>query len=354
MAKKNEEFLFGDQFTNYIKSMIPGAHSASGGSEIVCRCRYCEDSRDPNHGHMYIKVPQQHDDPILFHCFKCQTSGVLDSRTLMEWGIYDPEIAIATDKINKAAAKSNKFTGYNREWYPFANHVYDTELAQRKVQYINNRIGTNLTVFDCMSLKIILNLYDALNFNGIQSYTRHPNIIQQLNDNFLGFLSLDNNFVNMRRLCDEGVVYDTIDKRYINYNIHDKKDNTEKMYIVPTQLDLTNPRRIDIHIAEGPFDILSIKYNLKHDNPNAIFAAITGSGYRGLVMHLITTFKLFYFNLHVYPDNDKYGSNSMIEGLLELIRPYGASLYEHRNVSPGEKDFGVHPSRIIEKVYHHF
>jgi len=126
------------------------------------------------------------------------------------------------------------------------------------------------------------------------------------------------------------------------------------MYIVPTQLDLTDPNKINIHIAEGPFDILSIKYNLRSDEKNSIFAAITGSGYRGLVMHLITTFKLFYFNLHVYPDNDKFGSSTMIDSLLELIRPYGAMLYEHRNISPGEKDFGVHPSRIVEKIYTHF
>ena len=334
--------------------MIPGAHEASGGKEIVCRCRYCPDSTDPNHGHMYISVPQESDDPILFHCFKCQTSGVLDSRTLMDWGIYDPIIGVNADKIISKASRSKKFVGYNREWYPFINYVQDKQLAAQKLAYINNRLGTNLTEADCMKQKIILNLREALDRNRIQQYTRHPNIVQQLNDNFVGFLSLDNNFVNMRRLCREGVVYDSIDKRYINYNIHGKKDNTEKMYVMPTVLDLTIPMKVNIHVAEGPFDILSIRYNLRQNESDfSIFAAVTGSGYRGLVMHLINTFKIFYFDLHVYPDNDKFGDTRMVEELNYLISPYGATLYEHRNIYPGEKDFGVSLSNIDERVYIH-
>lgn len=347
-------FPFGSQFVDYIKAMISGAHEASGGKEIVCRCRYCPDSTDPNHGHMYISVPQEADDPILFHCFKCQTSGVLDSRTLMDWGIYDPIIGVNADKIISKASRSKKFVGYNREWYPFINYVQDKQLADQKLAYINNRLGTNLTEADCMRQKIILNLREALDRNRIQQYTRHPNIVQQLNDNFVGFLSLDNNFVNMRRLCREGVVYDSIDKRYINYNIHGKKDNTEKMYVMPTVLDLTIPRKVNIHVAEGPFDILSIRYNLRQNESDfSIFAAVTGSGYRGLVMHLINTFKIFYFDLHVYPDNDKFGDTRMVEELNYLISPYGATLYEHRNIYPGEKDFGVSLSNIDERVYIH-
>ena len=347
-------FMFGEDFSNFIKAMIPGAHEASGGKEIVCRCRYCPDSTDPNHGHMYISVPQDQDDPILFHCFKCQTSGLVDSRTLMDWGIYDPTIGVAADKIIARASKTKKFLGYNRTWYPFVNYVANKQLAAKKLKYINQRLGTSITESECMKQKIILNLWDALDRNRIQEYTRHPNIVQQLDEHFVGFLSLDNNFVNMRRICDSGIVYSSIDKRYINYNIHGKKDNTEKMYVMPAVLDLTIPRKVNIHIAEGPFDILSIRYNLRKDESDySIFAAVTGSGYKGLVMHFINTFKIFYFDLHVYPDNDKFGDNRMVEELNYLISPYGATLYEHRNTSPGEKDFGVPLNRINEKIYIH-
>lgn len=348
----NKNFIFGQQFIDYIKTMIPGAHEVSGGTEIVCRCRYCPDSRDPNHGHMYIKVPQESDDPILFHCFKCQTSGALDSRTLLDWGIYDPNIAVTIDKINKKAAKSNKFIGYTKDWYNFYNYISNPQLAQSKVDYINNRLGTSLTINDCIQDKIVLNLSDCLNAMNLQ-YTRHPNIVNQLNQYFVGFLSLDNNFVNLRRMCNEGIVYNGIDKRYINYNIHGKKDNTEKMYILHSNVDLTSPKRIQIHIAEGPFDILSIKHNLRSNEPNSIYAAITGSGYKGLIMHIINTFQIFYFDLHVYPDNDDMGSKDMINELIDIVDPFNATLYEHRNLFPGEKDFGVPLYRINETIITH-
>lgn len=355
MAKKKEQFVFGGQFAEFIKTMMPGAKFASGNTELICRCQYCRDSDDPTHGHMYIHIPQADDDPPMFHCFKCQTSGIVDSRTLIDWGLFDPVMGVEVDKVTKKASKNAKYKGYNRTWYPFQNGVYDRILAQKKVDYINQRIGTNLTISDCLNEKIILNLKDAVDYN-IQiknienNYTRHPNIIQQLNDNFVGFLSLDNNFVNLRRICDKGIVYEGIDKRYINYNIHDKKDNTEKMYIIPTSVDLSNPYPVEIHIAEGPFDILSIKHNLRY-NDNGIFAAVTGSGYKGLVMHLISTFQIFYFNLHVYPDNDDFGDMRHMNEVYNIIKPYGGKMFIHKNMVEGEKDFGVPLNRIKEVIY---
>jgi len=345
---KKEDFLFGDRFTEYIMTMIPNARLASGGKEIVCKCKYCMDSLDPTHGHMYIKVPQDKSDAPVFHCFKCQTAGVLDSRTLIEWGIYDPVIGTEIDKINKTAAKSKKNVGYNRDWYQLFNHVDDYNLAHKKLNYINQRLGTDLSIETCLKEKIIFNLEDVLRYNKIDTFTRNPNIIHQINDNFVGFLSLDNNFINFRRICEEGIVYESIDKRYINYNIHGKLDNTEKMYVLPATIDLTNPYPVDIHIAEGPFDILSIKYNLRGCS-NGIYAAITGSGYKGLVKHIITNFEIFNFTLHMYPDNDALGDLRAMEEIYNMIKPYSAQMYIHRN--EGEKDFGVPMDRIHEQIY---
>ena len=346
------------EFVQFIKSVFPRAQVVSGGSEIVTRCMYCEDSKDPNHvGHMYIKIPKNDNDTILFHCFKCQTSGILNSRTLLDWGIYEPRMAVELDKVYKSSlVHSSKYgnivhDGYR---YPYVhNEIFNRDLAAIKLQYINNRIGANLTFDDCKREKIILNLGEYISQNGA-SYTRHQNIVQQLNDCFVGFLSLDNNFVNLRKICSDGLVYESIDKRYINYNIHGKNDNTEKMYVLPATLDLTLPIKIPIHIAEGPFDILSIKYNLrKKDNDYGIFAAATGSGYKGLLRYIISTFQIYYFDLHIYPDNDKYGNSKMVDELVHISRPFGSNVYEHRNICPGEKDFGVPPDRIVEKIYLH-
>lgn len=345
-------YEFGNQFTQFILSIFPTAKIVSNGREICTRCMYCSDSKDITHGHLYIHIPQDKDDAPTFHCFKCQTSGLITSKTLIEWGVYNPEIGNETDKIIKNASKNNKFKGYNSIRYPFYNCVYNTDLAYKKLEYIKNRIGIELSIEECMRQKIILNLKDVLDYpyNGINQYTRHPNIIQSLNDNFVGFLSLDNNFVNLRRICEEGILYKGIDKRYVVYNIHNKIENTEKMYIMPITLNLTKPEKVQIHIAEGPFDILSIKYNLRR-NEEGIFAAITGSGYLGFIVHLIINYEIFFFDLHVYPDNDELGSDNMMNKIKDFIKPYGANLYIHRNTMIGEKDFGVPVNKIKETIY---
>lgn len=337
---------FKELFVNYIKSYIPDSSVVSGGSEIVCHCRYCSDINS-QHGHLYIKIPDNNTPP-LFHCFKCQTSGVLDSKIMIEWGIYNPEIGIELDKISKQ--KSRGYSGYNDTKLQLYPSVHDICLANTKLAYLNNRLGTLLTINDCTKNKIVLNLKDTLDYNSIYTYTRHSQIVNQLNTFFIGFASLDNNFVNLRRICDNGIVYKTIDTRYINYNIYGKNNNTEKMYVLPANINLNSPEKINIHVAEGPMDILSIRYNLRK-NGSDIFMAVTGSGYKGAILHLINKYSIFYFNLHLYPDNDKYGD--IIEDIYNVIYPYGATLYEHRNVYPGEKDFGVPIERIFENIVIH-
>ena len=350
MSMNNKDII--DNITNKILYSFPSSKITSGGKEICMKCLYCSDSIKSNHGHMYIHIPQNDDDVFMFFCFKCQVSGIINSKTLIEWGIYSPEIGSEVDKLVKNASKNNKFKGFASIHYPLYNNVFNIPLANTKLQYIKDRIGVSLTIEECLKQKIILNLKDVLEYryNNITQLTRHPNIVQALNDNFVGFLSLDNNFVNLRRICPEGLLYKGIDKRYINYNIHGKMDNTEKMYVMPINIDLTIPKRIQIHIAEGPFDILSIKYNLRK-NEEGIFAAVTGTSYLGFIIHLIINYEIFFFDLHIYPDNDKHGSDDVMRSIKDFIKPYGASLYIHRNNSIGEKDFGVTPDRINEIIY---
>lgn len=338
------------KFVDFIKSNIPEAKIVSGGREILCRCRYCPDSRDHSHAHMYIHIPQDKGDISTFNCFKCHMSGIVTSRTLSEWGLYDPMVGDILDNIYKYASNHNYTKGYNIQRYKFNNFTYNTQLATIKLNYLNSRLGLNLNIQDCIENKIILNLKDGLNATYINKYTRDPNIINQLNDNFIGFLSMDNNYVNLRRICDKGKVYSSIDKRYINYNIHDKRDNTEKYYVLPCNIDLNNPYPIDIHIAEGPMDILSIYHNLRNKTPG-IYGSINGSGYMGMIMHLICDLKIFYFNLHIYPDNDESGSNDIIYDISNKLSIfYGSNIYIHRNVYHGEKDFGVPLNRINESI----
>lgn len=342
-------FEFSQEFINYFKSIFPVCNVVSGRTELCMRCLYCPDSSDPNHGHFYIHIPQGPDDPALFNCFKCHTTGLLDSRRLIEWGIYDQYIGTELDKIAKKASILGKTKGYNRVIYRFSNIVFDENLANLKLKYIQHRIGNNISFQDCLKDKVVFNMNDVLKYNKVDRLTRHPNIVDQMNQYFVGFLSVDNNFVNLRRMVKEGIVYEGIDKRYVNYNIHDKKDNTEKYYMLPCNINLLSPIPVQVHLAEGPFDILSIKYNLRNQS-QGIYGAITGSGYLQMVRWLMSSYKLYRFELHLYPDNDKFGDIRKMMDIKQYLTPYNIPVYIHKNTFAGEKDFGVPIERINESV----
>lgn len=340
------------KYKEFLLSAIPTAKPASGGTFINCRCFNCPDSSNPKSKHFYIAIPQTEDEPSWYYCHKCHCSGLVTHKTLIEWGIYDENIAInLTDYNKKCSTKSKNSKYYDRSVYNlFNSKTIDNNISRIKLNYINNRLGYNFTYEELRKLKIVLNLNDILRQNNITKLTRDINIVNQLDINFLGFISIDNAFLNMRKLCDDGKVYQSIDKRYINYKIFDKFDTSERFYTIPTEIDLNIPERLKIHIAEGPFDILSIYKNLRHEE-RGIYTSVAGSNYSGLALYFLQMFKLPYVEFHFYPDNDKYGSNDAMNRVANILRPIQAPIYIHRNLYPGEKDFGVSLSNIKESIY---
>ena len=340
-----------EEYKEFLMSAIPSARPASGGRFIQCRCFECGDSRDPTHAHMYIAIPQADDEVSWAYCHKCQMHVVMSPYILTKWGLYSTEASKYLAEHNKqcySAPKNRKYL--DRDIYRLSNNfVTDCRESELKLKYINNRLGTNIDYAEALSKKIVLNLGDVLGSNYITEYTRDPGIVKQMNDYFVGFISSDNAFVNMRKIVRDGIVYKSIDKRYIRYNIFGKYDNTEKFYIIPTQVNVASPERLKINVAEGEFDALSVYYNLRKD-PSQVYMAIGGSGYVGLMRYILTKLKLYYIELHLYPDNDKTGLEEL-DYIKELLYPYGIPIYVHRNVKDKEKDFGVTPDRIIESVY---
>lgn len=339
------------KYSDYLLSVIPSAKPASGGKVINCRCFECPDSLDPKSKHFYISIPQSNDEPSLYYCHKCHCSGVVTYNKLIEWGIYNEQIAISLANHNKiCSSKPANSKYYNRSVYRLQNtYMRNNPNIEVKINMINNRLGCNFTYQELQKLKISLDLEGLLYENHIQKLTRDSRIVSQLSANFIGFISIDNAFLNMRRLCTEGLVNQSIDKRYINYKIFDKFDTSERFYTIPTEIDLSIPERTKIHIAEGPFDILSVYKNIRKEE-RGIYTSIAGSNYMGIAMYFLSMFKLPYVELHYYPDNDKYGSNERMIRIADLLKPIRAPFYVHRNMFPGEKDFGVSPNKIEESI----
>lgn len=332
-----------EAYANFLLNTIPNAHYASGKKEICCRCMECG-KKD----HMYISIPYKPKEPSKYYCHKCHASGYVTTKKLLYWGIFDPNIGnmLITHNRDIDIQINNDFYIHSLSHY----NISYNQLSEWKLHLINQRLGTNLFFEDIIEKKIILNLWDLLNENRIQKLTRDPRVINALNDNFLGFLSINNGFVNLRRLCEEGKLYKGIDKRYINYSIFDDVENSLRFYTIPNAINTLEPRRLPIHIAEGPFDVLSIYYNLRNQDNFGIYTSVSGSNYLGIIKYFLNIMKFNYIELHLYPDNDKYGSDDVMEYIASVISPFMIPLYIHRNVMSNEKDFGVHPGRIRESI----
>lgn len=340
------------QYRDHLLKMIPSASIASGGKVINCRCFFCPDSRNPSNKHMYISIPQTPTEPSLYYCHKCHASGVVTYKNLIEWEIYDEVVALDLIEHNNNCSKHPRLNNkYMNKSHYIVNSVTttDNDISRIKLDYINKRIGYNFSYEELRALKIILNLKDLMKDNHIVDNTRDINIIDQLDINFLGFLSIDNAFLNMRRVCDEGLVIKSIDKRYINYKLFDKYDTSERFYTIPSRIDVCSSNRIKIHVAEGPFDILSIYKNVRYEEPG-IYTCIAGSNYKGIAMYFLEMYKLPYVEYHFYSDNDKFGSLDKMRSIANYLRPLNIPIYIHKNIYEGEKDFGVPKNRIIESI----
>lgn len=339
-----------NEFVDYILSRMERAKLASGNSVINCRCPECGDSIHKTSAHFYINVPDGK-TPLLYYCHKCNSGGIISYKKLIEWDIYTPEAAQFVYEYGLITEKNSKAKKYNNRTVYNIRHTITSMnvISEIKRRYICDRVGIDMSYKELASLKIIINLWDLLKENGINHLTRDKNIVDQLNQYFIGFLSIDNAFLNMRRTCDDGIVYKSIDKRYINYSLLDKKDTNQRFYTIPTCVDISAPGRIKLHISEGPFDILSVYINLRNREPG-IYTCVAGNNYISVIMYFLVELRLPNLELHFYPDNDRYGTIDRMRSIIDKIPDKTIPAYVHMNNKEGEKDFGVPRNRINEAI----
>ena len=342
--------LIGQNFINAIKSIIPTAKVASGGREIVIRCPFCGDSKNLRHAHFYMSVPQSQEDISFYQCKRCPNHGIVSDELLRKIGCNDSNIIIEITKHNTEVLSLPKYKSLKKiNIYPLRWDLIRQDASnQNKLNYINTRIGANFSLFDLYKLKIFLNLYDIIVTNKLE-LTRHQDICDSLDKYFIGFISYDNSYCGLRKITDQEL-YQSVNKRYINYSLINKTDDRKNFYIIPTQINILDPLPVKIHIAEGQFDILSIYYNLNKCNKyQSIYIACGGKSYSQATEFILEETGIVNYELHYYPDKDVsdqeflYGTQSKIQLLI-------SNIFIHRNIYNGEKDFGVPINRINEVV----
>ena len=338
---------FSEDFKQFLLSTFPDARPASGGKEVVMKCRFCGDKRDPRSKHLYISLG--HDNkPTMYNCFLCNEAGIMTSKKLRMLESFDIGMCVILDSRNNEILKLPSNRIYKDNVYNIYNKfISDSERSYMKLDYINQRIGQNLSFNDLIQNKIVLNISDLLESNRIYSYTRRDDIMRQLDEHFIGFLSMDNSYLTMRNLSIDQTSA-PINMRYVNYNIFNKIDTSKRHYFIPNEVDLLSIDPIQIHVAEGAFDILSVRYNLRKDMFNKIFAGIGGKSYLNILKLFIQDLGIINCEFHIYIDNDI--DDWVLSNIYNFMRVFDLNIFIHKNIFPGEKDFGVPLHRITEQI----
>ena len=346
---------FSDKLREQLHLLFPDSKDASGKREVAINCPLCikEGLIDKGH-HMYISLGLD-GKPPMYNCFRnINHRGVLTKEALeMISGrsdISDETIAVELEKHNKKASNLSRYR-LNKDNKLFLNTPKSNKnkLNDFKLKYINDRLGLNLTYQELVDNKIILSIYDFFRYNKITTFTRSKNILDLLDKFFIGFLNNTNTAIVFRNLMNKEArskVHKSLDTRYVKYSIIDT--SVIGYYIIPTKCDIY--KHIDIHIAEGTFDILSVFYNLRNKNTiNNIYSSIGGNTYISLIKYFLCTIGLVDVTFHIYIDNDI--DNFVLKNIKKKLIPIGINAYIHMNIFEGEKDFGVSPDKIKEYVY---
>ena len=325
-------------------------HVSVNGKQHYTRCPYCGDSRNLSHAHLSIKIDTGTDDIILYRCLKCNVSGIVDETVLSELDIFFDQDSLEKLRVyNKKSMRLRRVSDTEHERYniPLPSNTISN---QNKLNYLNKRLGVELDSQQVKDLKILLSLSDFLRENqlipgenGILEYTNFS-MLQLLERDYIGFLSCNNNRIVFRDITGKNKY------RYYKVIINEKNLNGDSFFSLPFHIPLVYTNDVNIHIAEGPFDILSIKENLVQSTENNFYYAICGFGGSVILRYLIQMGVNTGLNLHIYCDADKPDYVQKKQWLYK--QPYLSEwvdhIYLHRNVFSKEKDYGVPLQRIVD------
>lgn len=321
-----------------------GAYSHSvNNKQHYTRCPYCGDSTNLSHAHLSIKIDIESDSPMLFRCLKCGVTGMLTNTTLEELGLYiDSDMRKELKSYNRKSMILGNLV--NLEFERYQTPISDQTLSRYKLKYINDRLGLDLTPEDAKDCKIVLSIFDFMKSNQIQKINHLTyDMLKNLENNYVGFLSCNNNVIIFRDITNKQKY------RYFKVLLNEKNVNQDTFYALPNSIGLLYTNEINVHIAEGTFDILSIQKNVVKSSENNYYYAMCGYGSISILKYLVHHGINTGINLHIYSDNDKTDDNQkkyLFNG--SFITEWVDHIYIHRNDYANEKDYGVPLENIID------
>ena len=345
---------FKELLKEQLHKLFPEAKEDGADANTLINCPLCnmEGKRDTNR-HMSICLGDD-GKPLFFNCWRNNLHrGLLTSENLEKLAsasttIPDAGFLELLDEYNHRSGKMNRYRLDSKGRYNISTvRVYNNEINEIKRTYICKRLGLDLSLEELASNKIIFSIKELLYRNYIRETTRAPQIMELLDKYYVGFLTNTNGSIILRNMVAGKIpLPESIADRYIKYMI--KKGAPSGYYIIPTNCNLYN--HINIHLAEGTFDILSVFYNLRGANRvDNIYGSIGGNSYLNMMEYFLSDLGIIDPTFHIYIDNDI--KPHVLPEIERKIKPLDIEVYIHANSYPGEKDFGVPIQKIQEYVY---
>lgn len=316
------------------------------GLQHVVRCPFCGDSVNLDHAHLSIHIDVHNITPMMYRCLRCDSSGILDDTLLEELGL-DVDNVLHSDlkRYNRKSCKRANIAMNKMEKFIIPDYSKSSIILDDKLDYINDRIGTNIDISESRDLKLILDFISFLRINELYDDIKKRiglNGIEILQDNYVGFLSTNNNSIVFRNIKPNSKY-----KRYYKLKIRLNNFDKRSFYSLPSSMNIMYTNDIDVHISEGIFDIMSILKNVVKQTENNLYYASCGFGYLTVLKSLIRLGINTGLNVKIYSDNDKsdYNHISYIFNRSN-ISPWLDTIHIHRNGFENEKDYGVTSDKI--------
>ena len=277
------------------------------------RCQTCPRCGD-NKYHCYVKICLNNEEPPLWHCFKCNSSGVVGKEFLKAYGL-DHDIDTPTNVKYHKRIESNDAASIklNQVSCDESNNIAGI------VSYINSRVGVQPTLSDLQTFRYVGDPHAYVKqFFGNDEYNH--NVIC-----WRHWFQLNNG--NIIGRCNN----DDTEYRWLRYKT--KRVHGRGIYTMRVGMDTHEP--INIIIAEGIMDVIGLYYH--HPIPNTMYIATLGSDYKAGIDHML---KMGIFgnsvHIHIFKDSDVDNNNIRVPyGMRQLFK----HIYVYQNTI--DKDYGV-------------
>ena len=282
-----------DEIENVRRLLLQNKHPSyqtTDHKEVRVVCPYCDDGRHKDAGKFYIAMKP----PFMFHCKRCETSGVLNQKVLRDLGIYDNTLNESIILSNKEYHKNQGVQHISFKGRTLKNDSIDSNQTNAAVEYFNNRYGSNYTPEEIINkFKCVLDAPYFFRENNIYA----PKIFDFSNS--IGFISSDSTHIIFRDISGKQKL------RYSNLRVDKISESASKIYNISGDIDIMQPV-VNLVITEGSFDIIGVYthfYKNTQYEKNTIFATACGKSYNAVILNYI---RLGFLNLNIsiYSDGD--------------------------------------------------